>query len=67
MPQEDIAKQVLEQKKIELYSKWIDKFSVIDKDNVESIQKFYRVNKFELYKDLEEFYDMCVTLSIKGE
>ena len=62
----EITREYFNQRQEELCEKWKIKTAQIPKDNKEAL-RFYRTHQFEIYKDIEELYDMAVILSIKGE
>ena len=47
--------------------KWKNKWSVLSTDIKMTPTRFYNENKFEMYRDLEELYEMATILGIKGE
>jgi hypothetical protein len=67
MSQEEITRESFERRQEELFVKWEDKMTTLDKSDSKASLKFYMANRVEIFKDIEEFYDMAITLSIKGE
>lgn len=62
----EITRDYFNKRQEELCKKWETRAAQIPKDNKAALC-FYRTHKFEIYEDIEELYDMAITLSIKGE
>lgn len=63
---EEITREFFKKKKKEIYDKWIAKASQIPKDS-KVLLRFYNINKFEMYQDLEELWDLSTSIHLKGE
>lgn len=64
--EEEITREFFEKRKKEINDKWIAKASQIPKDNKE-VLRFYHMNKFEMYQDFEELWDLSTSIHLKGE
>lgn len=64
--EENITREFFEKRKKEIYDKWTSKASQIPKDSKAAL-RFYHMNKFEIYQDLEELWDLSTSIHLKGE
>ena len=64
---EKITRESFEKRRNEIVKKWEDKWSVLRTDIKMTPNRFYNENKLEMYRDLEELYDMAIILGIRGE
>jgi hypothetical protein len=64
---EEVTREVFEKRRDELMKKWKDKFSIIHTDIEMTPTRFYNENKFEMFRDIDELYNMAIILGIKGE
>ena len=64
---EEVTRETFEKRQNEIMEKWKNKWSVLSTDIKMTPTRFYNENKFEMYRDLEELYEMATILGIKGE
>ena len=64
---EEVTREIFEKRQDEIVKKWKDKWSIICTDIKMTPTRFYNENKFEMFRDIEELYNMAVILGIKGE
>lgn len=66
MPQEEITRKYFNKRQAELMEKWKIKMQEL-RTTDKTPSRFYRENQFEIFKDIDELYNMAIILSIKGE
>lgn len=64
---EEVTREAFEKRRDEIMKKWKDKFSIIHTDIKMTPTRFYNENKFEMFRDIDELYNMAIILGIKGE
>lgn len=64
---EEVTRETFEKRQNEIMEKWKNKWSVLRTDIKMTPTRFYNENKFEMYRDIEELYEMVIILGIRGE
>lgn len=64
---EEVTRETFKKRQNEIMEKWKNKWSVLRTDIKMTPTRFYNENKFEMYRDIEELYEMVIILGIRGE